>query len=72
MVELGIHVQTVPLHWYSPSANAAARAKAKSRAAAAAFEYRLNGGASNCESKNHLTSSKKLRKFIKVAKPFKL
>lgn len=68
--------------WYSctngafalvlPSANAAARAKAKSRAAAAAFEYRLNGGASNCEVKNHLMSSKKLRKFIKVAKPFKL
>lgn len=67
--------------WYSctngafalvlPSANAAARAKAKSRAAAAAFEYRLNGGASNCEVKNHLMSSKKLRKFIKVAKPFK-
>ena len=68
--------------WYScrngafalvlPSANAAARAKAKRRAAAADFEYRLNGGASNCESKNHLTSSKKLRKFIKNAKPFKL
>lgn len=67
--------------WYSctngafelvlPSANAAARAKAKSRAAAAAFEYRLNGGASNCEVKNHLMSSKTLRKFIKVAKPFK-
>lgn len=68
--------------WYScrngafalvlPSANAAARAKAKRRAAAADFEYRLNGGSSNCESKNHLTSSKKLRKFIKDAKPFKL
>lgn len=68
--------------WYSctngafalvlPSANAAARAKAKRRAAAADFEYRLNGGSSNCESKNHLTSSKKLRKFIKNAKPFKL
>ena len=67
--------------WYScrngafelvlPSANAAARAKAKSRAAAAAFEYRLNGGASNFEVKNHLMSSKTLRKFIKVAKPFK-
>lgn len=54
-----------------PEAEPAAIAKAKRAAAAAHFERRLSGGPSSSDTRGKWKSSKKLRKLIKVVRPFK-